>query len=122
MAITNLTVAQVSGAKLFQDTDSVGTVVAVSASAATIYQIEIDNTANAAATYVKMWDLGTGSVTLGTTAPSLIIPVPASSRITLTFTSGLAFATAVSLASVTAGGTAGTTSPTSDVIVRIVYA
>ena len=122
MAVTNLSIEVVSGGKLFNDTDNENTAVAVKASSGTVYMIEVDNTANAAITYVKLWDTAQGSVTVGTTAPVMIIPVAASAKITLAVPTGIAFATAITVASVTTAGTAGTTSPTSAAIVRIVYA
>ena len=122
MAITNITVGQISGAKLFIDTVNANAAVAISATAATLYELELDNTANAAISYVKFWDLGTGSVTVGTTAPNKIEMVPASTKVTLVYPGGVAFATAISVSTVTTAGTAGTTSPTSSVVVKAVYA
>ena len=107
------------------DTDLAGTVLAVKASAAAVYQVEIDNTANtSAASYVKLWDVASGSVTLGSTAPASVLVAPAATKICYTFPPGfgLVFGTAVSWACVTTGGTAGTTSPTNDVIVRMSFA
>lgn len=122
MAITNITVAQISGAKLFVDTVNANAAVAISTTAVSLYELEMDNTANAAISYVKFWDLGTGSVTVGTTAPFMVLMVPASTKITAVFTGGVAFATAISAATVTTAGTAGTTSPTSSFILKAVYA
>ena len=121
MAVTNTSLADLSASFLFTDTDNAEVKVAVKASSAVIYSIDVDNTANAAITYVKLWDVASGGVTVGTTAPSLIIPVPVSTRVPMIFPAGITFATAVTVATVTAAGTAGTTGPTSDVIVRIVY-
>lgn len=122
MAVTQVTLGYASGTKLFTDTDCAGAVVAVAAAASTLYQIEVDNTANAAVTYVKLWNTASGGVTLGTTAPDMILMLPASVSRTFVFPSGVAFGTAVTVAAVTTAGTAGTTGPTSDVTVRIVYA
>ena len=123
MATTNLSIEQVSGAKVFQDTDLGATAVAVKASSGSIYAIEIDNTANAAeAEYVKLWDTAQGSVTVGTTAPTMIIPIAAAAKKTVVIPGGLAFGTAITVACVTTAGTAGTTNPTADLICRVVYA
>ena len=122
MAVTNVSIEVVSGAKLFNDTDCAGVVVAVKASSGTLYMLDLDNTANAAVTYVKIWNTASGGVTIGTTAPDIIILVPASTRITVVIPGGVALGTAITVAAVTTAGTAGSTGPTSDVIVRAVYA
>lgn len=121
MAVTQTNMNDLAGSILFTDTDNAGTVVGVKASSAVIYAIDIDNSANAATTFVKLWNVASGSVTIGTTPPDMIIPVPASTRLPIPIPSGITFATAVTVASVTAAGTAGSTGPTSDVIVRLVY-
>jgi hypothetical protein len=122
MAVTNLSVEVLSGVKIFQDTDSANAAVAAKASSGTIYALDIDNTANAAVSYVKIWNTAQGSVTVGTTAPDFIFMVPASSRTPWIIPAGVALGTAITVACVTTAGTAGTTSPTSDVIVRLAYA
>ena len=122
MTISVLDLSAPSGAKLYANTDLDATIAAIKASAGTLYSIIIDNSANAAASYLKLWDLASGSVTVGTTAPDWIIKIAASVKKTIVFPEGLAFATALSAACVTAGGTAGVTGPTSDVDARLVYA
>lgn len=121
MAISNINVEQVSGAKIIIDTDLAGAVVAVKSGSTTVYLLELDNTANAAASFVKLWNVAAGSVTLGTTDPDLVIRVPASTKVEIAIPDGLVFATALSMAAVTTGGTGGTTNPTSDVVAKIVY-
>ena len=121
MAVTNTLLVALTGATLFTDTDLAATVQGVKASSGTIYSIDIDNTANAAATFVKLWNVASGSVTVGTTAPDLIIRIPASVRVPINIPAGLLLDTAISIAAVTTAGTAGTTGPTSDVIARVVY-
>lgn len=80
----------------------------------TLYELQIDNSANtAAASFVKIWNALTATV--GTTAPDLIFRVPAAATLKLAIPEGLALGTGFSFACVTAGGTAGTTGPTSDV-------
>lgn len=122
MAVTQLDLSPPSGAKIYQNTDLDGTISAVKASAATLYALIIDNSASAAISYVKLWDVASGSVTVGTTAPDWIIAIAASVKKTITIPEGMAFATALSAACVTTAGTAGTTNPTANVDVRIVYA
>ena len=122
MAVTNVTLGFVTSAKLFQDTNNANSGVAVQASSTTIYEIEIDNTANAAEdNYVKFYNTA-GAVTVGTTVPDMVIEVRQGVSRTVVIPSGLVYETGVAVATVTTGGTGGTTSPGSAVIVRIVYA
>jgi hypothetical protein len=91
----------------------------------TLYSIDADNSANGAATYIKLYDALSDSATdliVGTTAPHMILLVPASSRRVFEFPAGVGFASWCGIAGVTAGGTAGTTGPTSAVTVRLVGA
>src|SRR3990167_6259488 len=117
MAVSNITL--LSGAVLLTDTDVVGTAVVAKATSAVLYELELDNTANGAATYFKIWN--TGSVTVGTTVPDWVVMVPASVSRTIVIPSGLTFGTALSYAATTAGGTTGSTGPTSDFAVKLVY-
>ena len=119
MAVTTQTISSLS-TSLFNDTDNANSAVTVKGSSGTLYYIEIDNTANGAASYSKFYD-SAGAITVGTTAPDDIIKVPASGSVKIPFIGGRAFANGLQVATVTAGGTAGTTSPTSDVIVRVAY-
>lgn len=121
MAVTQVDLSPPSGAKLYTNDDLEGTASAVKASSGTLYSIVIDNSANAAVSYVKLWDVASGSVTVGTTAPDWIIKVAASAKRTIVFPEGLAFGTALTAACVTTAGTAGTTNPSSSVGVNIVY-
>lgn len=105
--------------------DSVdATIQAVVSGAKKIVSLELDNSLNSAATFFKMWDLASGSVTVGTTAPDWIIKVAASEKPVINVPSAdtpFKFATAISWAAVTTAGTAGTTSPTSAFKVRAIY-
>ena len=121
MAVSNISIAQISGAYLFNDSANGATVVAVKASSGTIYEMELDNSANGAATYFKLFNVAAGSVVLGTTAPDLILLVPASTKITLVFPSGLAMGTAISCASVTDKAVTSTDAPSSSFVVKMVY-
>lgn len=121
MAVSNTAVAALSGATLFRDTDCANAAVSVKGSSTVVYQIEVDNTGNGAASFLKIYNVASGSVTVGTTAPDMIIYAPASTKVTMVFPSGVTLGTAMTVACVTAAGTAGTTSPTSDVTVAVVY-
>jgi len=126
MAITQVNVSTPSVEIVFQDTSMGNVVDSIKASSAKVYSVIVDNSANGgAATYVKLFNLASGSVILGTTAPDEIIFVPAGAIVTKQyFTSaaqGVTFGTALSAAAVTTGGTAGTTSPVSSVVVSVIY-
>jgi hypothetical protein len=116
MAVSNIAI--ISGGILFTDTVNANAAVVIKASSAVLYELELDNTANAAASYFKACN--TGTVTPGTTVPDLVVMVPASTKITLVWPSGVTFGTALTCFSTTAGGTAGTTSPTSAFAVKAV--
>ncbi|HZS43348.1 MAG TPA: hypothetical protein VFA52_03995 [Candidatus Paceibacterota bacterium] len=98
----------------------------VKASSAVLYGVRADNSANGTPVYVKLYNATSGSVVVGTTAPDEIIYVPANSVVTRTYFTGasvgVTFATALTAACVTSGGTAGTTSPALSVSVSITYA
>lgn len=90
--------------------------------AATMYVLEIDNTANVAqAVYGKFYN--NVAPTIGTTAPDMVIGVPGGVVLDMAILpSGFAFATSLSAACVTAGGTAGATGPTSNVVLAMTIA
>ena len=117
MAVTNN--QMLSGAFLLIDTVAANAAVVAKGSSTVLYELELDNTANGAASYLKLYN--TASPTIGSTAPDAIIMVPASVSRSIVIPSGLTFGTALAYAAVTAGGTAGTTSPASAFIVRMVY-
>lgn len=85
----------------------------------TLNVMEVVNLSNAAS-YTKLYDAATATV--GTTAPELIFPVGAGATRTLNVMgSGHTFATGICLATVTTGGTGGTTDPSGgDVKVSII--
>jgi hypothetical protein len=126
MAITQVPVATPATLFEYTNTSIANAAVAVKASSTLAYWISVDNSANSGGpTYVKLYNLAQGSVTVGTTAPDAIIYVPASSICTQAFYTssapGLTFGTALTVAAVNSGGTAGTTSPSSSVVLTIVY-
>lgn len=125
MAVTQITVASPAAEVVFTDTAMGATIDGIKASSAKVYYVTVDNSLNVAASYVKLYNLGSGSVTVGTTVPDEVVYVPASVVITQVFSTGSApgktFGTALSAACVTAGGTAGVTPPSSNVIVTVNY-
>tara|TARA_R110002020_G_scaffold19780_5_gene67939 strand:- start:1091 stop:1459 length:369 start_codon:yes stop_codon:yes gene_type:complete len=90
---------------------------AVAGGAGVLFQVDIDNTANTDAVYVKLYN--NASPTIGSTPPEWVLKCPASVRRVFSCTPGSIFATNLSLACVTTGGTAGTASPTNAVAVRL---
>jgi hypothetical protein len=92
---------------------------AIKSGSTRLYYVIIDNTANSAASYVKLFNNTSGSITVGTTAPDEIIYIPGLSIIThMFFTSaapGKVFGTALTAICVTTAGTAGTVPPASSV-------
>lgn len=126
MAITQVNLTSPSGLIQFTDTVMGNTADAVKASSAVVYSVFVDNSANgAAASYVKLWNVASGGVTVGTTSPDEVIYVPAGAVIEhLFFTKtapGKTFGTALTAACLTTGGTAGVTAPVNPVIVTINY-
>lgn len=123
MGVTVTPLSNPLGTKLVKDLDSDATGENdVLAGACTVYIVDIDNTANAAVSYTKLYDAA--APTIGTTVPDIVLRVPSSKRRSFVIgapADGQPF-TNLSFATVTAGGTAGTTSPTSDVIVQIMAA
>ena len=121
MALTTLTLSTRLGSNFAKETSATATKSVIATSSITLFGVEIDNTANSAASYLKGYDNVTGSVTVGTNNPDLILPAAASTKITYMFDQGVAFGTGLVLACVTGAGTAGTSSPASAVIIKLVY-
>ena len=126
MAITQVEVASPAGLIQFTDSSIGNSADGIKSSSALLYSILIDNSNNGgAASYVKLYNLASGSVVVGTTVPDEVIYVPAGAIITQFFYTGAGpgktFGTALSAACVTTGGTAGVTSPLSSVKVTVNY-
>lgn len=109
----------------FTDTAMGATADGIKSSSAVVYSVLINNTANASPVYVKLYNLASGSTTIGTTPPDEIIYIPSSTTVTHFLYSanapGKTFGTALTAACVTTGGTSGTTPPSSSVSVTINY-
>tara|TARA_R110000824_G_scaffold190165_1_gene371586 strand:- start:320 stop:685 length:366 start_codon:yes stop_codon:yes gene_type:complete len=116
VSITNL--GSPLAVKLVIDTTADATSAAnVTGASGNLFLVEIDNTNNTAISYLKLYNHA--SPTVGTTAPDLVLPAPASTKLTYAIPQGVAFGTAISIAATTAGGTAGTGSPSGAVTVNI---
>ena len=112
--------AILANAALFIDPANGATATVVKASSAAIYQISLDNTANGAATFLRLYNTA-ATVTVGTTVPDSMIMVPASGTVSFTMPTGWTFDTGLVLSSGTSATLATTTAPSSSFIVRIVY-
>ena len=123
--------SMVSGIKVYRQTDvsAAGGAdhddIFDSGGASTLILAKIDNTANAAATsYLCVYNAI--NPTVGTTAPDIVIPVVGGATVSVAMyrssTPSVALGTGISVACKTTGGTAGTTNPTSDVVLTAVGA
>lgn len=124
MAISTVNVSSPSNEVVYNDSAMGNIVDGIKSSSALIYSITIDNSLNGgSASYVKLFNLASGSVVVGTSAPDEILYVPGGAVITQVYWTGSApgktFSTALSAFCVTTGGTAGSTSPSSNVSVTI---
>lgn len=99
-------------------TDSENTAEALASTSKTLRSVTVDNSANGAVSYFKMWN--SAAPTVGTTEPFMILMVPASVKRSFIFPEGIVFGTAMEVACVTTPGKAGTTSPTSSVTVQVI--
>jgi hypothetical protein len=121
MAISQVDYDAPSGLIRYKNTASNNTKSGVKSSSGNLYALIVDNTLNAAVSYVKLWDLASGSVTVGTTAPDFIFYIPASTKLTIILPETIALANGLTESTVTTAGTAGTTSPSSNVALTILY-
>ena len=113
----------------FRDKALTNAAVVADADSGTIRMIDCDNTANSATTSFKLYNLAAASVVFhaatpgSSTNPYIVIPATAAKRIVVTIdTADVTFATAISCAAVTTGGTLGTTAPTTAVGMRMLLA
>lgn len=121
------TLRDLDGAVMAADADADENVVKdISSGAATLLEVRVDNSANSAITYIKLFD--NVAPVLGTTAPDMILPTEASTGpnggenvFSINPSTGVSFSNGISYAAVTAGGTGGTTGPTSACKVELVF-
>lgn len=121
MATSTFGIPAAFGATQTTETDAAAAAIAVKASSGTLYTVEIDNTLNTINSFVKIYNIASGSTTVGTSGPDVILKAPASTKLTYHFSQGIVFSTAITLACLNQGGTAGTNGPASDVAVKLVY-
>lgn len=94
------------------------TAQAVKASAGTLGGWYIYNP-NTTAIYVVIYNTAQGSVTVGTTNPQIVLPIPALSAANQEFSNGINFTTAMAVAATTTGG--GNTAPTTALECNLFY-
>ena len=122
MSLTSNTqiVSPSTGARNIQATPNATADNAVVSGTVYINSVVIDNTNNASAdSFFKCWDAS--APTVGTTVPSFVFKVGGAEKLYINFQKNRPkFTTALSFACVTAGGTGGTTSPSSSVSIGMV--
>jgi len=115
--VTN-TPATVTPATSSSSGTTASSLIAIKASAGTVYGIYLFNNSTTVNTYLQVWNLGTGSITIGTTAPLYSFGVPYGGGAFIPFPEPLAFSTAITIAATTtrAGSTYATTGLDYDII------
>ena len=118
MALGNTSATTAIGDIVYKQSSATGTADddLSGSSTATIYGVELSSSAPET-NYVKLWD--NNNPTVGTDAPTLILPVSANSNQTVLIMGGVLFSN-LSLACVQTGGVGGTTDPSGDVSVEII--
>jgi hypothetical protein len=111
--VSSLQPATSGGWSISSQTALTNTVVSAKASAGQVGGHMFYNPNNAVS-YIQVFNLATGSVTLGTTTPTLVIPLPPAAAANIEWANGIAFGTAISFAATTTatGNTAPTTALT----------
>lgn len=92
------------------------TVETLTASATEVYAVVIDNTLNAAISYLKVFNT-TGSVNEGVTVPNVILRADASTKVQYTFDTGVSLSAGMKAMITTTAVTAGVTAPSANVTV-----
>jgi hypothetical protein len=125
MAISTVNIASPANEVVYSSSAMGATKEGIKASSAKVFSVIVDNTLNGADTYVKLWNVASGSVTVGTTAPDEVIYAPLGVITTHIMYTGAAqgktFGTALTAAAVTTAGTAGVTGPSSNTVVTVNY-
>jgi hypothetical protein len=104
------------GLSMFTSLDLDETEEAVKGSAGQLYGWYIYND-GASEVYVKLFNADTATVTVGSTAADLTIPIPAGSAANVFNNHGIAFSTAITAAATTGVGTADTGAPAANAVV-----
>lgn len=109
------------GLTLYNNIDLDETKVQVKGSAGQVYWIHAMNMSNIPL-YLKFWNLLAASVTVGTTAATMVVPLPTQgntngARTQISIPQGLAFDTGITIACVTGVGTAASAGPAANELV-----
>jgi len=120
MAFSFSTLPGTIGAGVVEDASANSTIQydVTGGGASTLFSVYIDNTNNTGWVYLKFYD-ATSGVTVGTTANEMQFACPNGVSRQFNMPAGIAFATGMSYAMTTEAGTAGTTSPSSAVPIRL---
>ncbi len=119
MAVTVTNQSNPLGSKIVQDTAATATAVDnASGASGTLYMVEIDNTSYSTAVYFKLADAT--SATAGTTAATMALFCPASSKRSYVFPEGLAFSNGFSHWCTTGAAESSTAAPSTTPTVRYV--
>ena len=119
MAITVTNQRNPLASTIVNDTAATNTLVTnVTGASGNLYLVEIDNTMNSAASFLKFADVTSGTV--GSLAANMVLGCPASARRSYVFTQNIPFATAISYWVTNAAAESTTTGPTSAITVRLV--
>jgi len=120
MALTIQPVVVNAGTVYAIQTDATCAPDTLTGSSGKLYKVEIDNTGNSVAVFVKLYDT-TGGVTHATTDPNWVLKCPAQSSRVFTCATGNAFANGIKALCATEAGTGATAvvNPAADVTYRI---
>ncbi len=122
MAVGNVTLRAPLGTAVWSDTAATNSLVDVNASGTSIFHVEIDNTANTAVTYVKLFDSASGSVTLATTEPDIVISCAAGVKEYMTIPTAISTSSALCyIATSTLSNSATQAAPTTAIGLTISY-
>jgi hypothetical protein len=108
------------GASTFFASAQLATVTSVKSSAGNLYGFTLQNP-NASAAYVQLFDLATGSITLGSTTPKLSYWVPANGSYDFPCISEakVSFVNAISIAATTTA--TGSNAPATGLLINLLY-
>ena len=119
MAVTVTNQSNPLGSKIVQDTGATNSAVDnTTGGSGTLYMVEIDNSGYSTAVYFKLADVA--DATAGTTAATMVLYCPASSKRSYVFPEGIAFSNGFSHWCVTGAAEASTAAPATPPTVRYV--
>jgi hypothetical protein len=122
-SINQLAIQNPLGQTLFFDS-ALGSVDGIKSGPGILYSVSADNSGNNVASFIRLFDLPSNSVTNGTTSPDWILKVLPNVVNVFYFNglqAGTIFGTALSAAASTSGGTTGSTPPSNAMKITICY-